>query len=545
MDREDRRDVLAFDLSDEVNSGPFETTGKPKNSQRNFKTLPALDDFDSLIKSQFRTELPLKLRRALDHHLLHAFSEDLTKRATHSLHLEQPEMSALSPLAPWQSTTLIIVAAALPLGLWLVPHLTALIVLSLALTYFLASMVFKTVLVLASLLCRTKSPPVSSRTPVVTIMLPVRNEPSALPSLVASLEKLDYPAEKLDLKFLVEEKDASTKKALELLDLPDQFEILSIPESQPQTKPKAMNFALPFARGEIIGIYDAEDDPEPDQIRKAVAALDAADASTVCVQCRLNHYRATETWLSRMASAEYSLWFDMLLKGLSVLKLPIPLGGTSLFIKLTALREVGGWDPNNVTEDADLGLRLARRGWRSEVIDSTTWEEPPVRFDQWCGQRSRWIKGFMVTWLVHMRQPRRMLKDLGWRNALAINIMLLDGFVAFLIQPLFLLALIYMVCFGTAPWGAFFDPVITTLLGVSFGMGQLVVVVAAFLAVRRRFGFWRAIWAPGLWFYWQCASLPAYRALYEMFGKRSWWNKTEHGLSQAARERRDAALSKS
>ncbi len=212
------------------------------------------------------------------------------------------------------------------------------------------------------------------------------------------------------------------------------------------------------------------------------------------------------------------------------------------FIKTDALRAIDGWDPYNVTEDADLGLRLARRGWRAEVIDSTTWEEPPVRFKQWSGQRSRWIKGFMVTWLVHMRSPRALFRELGFYRAAAINVMLLDGFVAFLLQPFFWLALLSWLAFGASPWSSLLEPSMATLAVWAFAIGQCVLIVAAFIALKQRFGWARALGVPGLWLYWQFATLPAYQALREMFGNHAFWNKTEHGLSKAARLRQMAAL---
>jgi len=212
------------------------------------------------------------------------------------------------------------------------------------------------------------------------------------------------------------------------------------------------------------------------------------------------------------------------------------------FIQTEALRAIDGWDPNNVTEDADLGVRLARRGWRAEVIDSTTWEEPPVAFWQWTGQRSRWIKGFMVTWLVHMRSPRLLFRELGWTRALAINVMLLDGFVAFLLQPLFWAAIASAILLGAAPWSALFSPSITAGIAWIFVAGHAFILVSTLISVIRRFGFQRALWSPLLWLYWQLATIPAYRALWEMFGQQSTWKKTAHGLSKAAKQRRDNAL---
>jgi len=384
------------------------------------------------------------------------------------LHRRQPEMSAQSPMTPWQHFALLSAPLLLVMGFIFVPTATATLSLSILFLYCIATTGLKGALMIASVKPPRQKSTTSLRTPIVTLFLPVHDEDRAIVALVAELKNLDYPPEKLDIKFLAEADDAKTLQALAETDLPPQFRVLKVPKSSPQTKPKAMNYALPFACGEIIGIYDAEDAPEPDQIRKAVAALEAADERTVCVQSRLNHYEATETFISRMASLEYTLWFDMLLRGLSNLRLPIPLGGTSLFIETQALRAIDGWDPNNVTEDADLGVRLARKGWRAEVIDSTTWEEPPVAFGQWTGQRSRWIKGFMVTWLVHMRDPKRLFRELGWKPATAINLMLLDGFVAFLLQPIFWLAIASAILVGQAPWSMLFAPSLSAAIAWVF-----------------------------------------------------------------------------
>lgn len=538
LDRDERAEALSdaeFEWQDD---------GRRSAARDTSRDPPARPlDFDGLLVARNQPDVPSLLQRSIDHDLQTHYSDRLTDRARHLLRDRQPVMSALSPSPVWMRFAFICLASAIPIGLIVAWQATLTALLSIVLFYCVLSMSLKIALTLAALMPqKTASHRATHRTPIVTIFLPVHKEGFALASLVQALERLDYPKDRLDLKFLVEEDDPLTRDTLATLDLNAPFETLVIPESQPQTKPKAMNYALPFARGEIIGIYDAEDAPEPDQIRKAVAALDAADDNTVCVQCRLNHYRATETSLSRMTSAEYTLWFDMLLNGLSRLRLPVPLGGTSLFIKAAAIREIDGWDPYNVTEDADLGLRLARKGWRAEVIESTTWEEPPVEFKQWCGQRSRWIKGFMVTWLVHMRSPLKLVRELGVRNALAINIMLMDGFVAFLLQPIFWLAIAWALVIGGVPWASLYEPGLTLAIALSFAIGQGFILLATFVAVRRRFGLGRALWSPFIWLYWQCATIPAYKALSEMFGRRFAWTKTEHGLSKEAKQRRDAAL---
>ena len=301
---------------------------------RQSEDLFPLDDFEALLAARDQTNISASLRNRIDRHLQKRFPSDLTSLATGLLHQNQPQMSALSPLSSWQRSALLGTPIALILSFFFFPKAAATASLCAVFLYCIASTTLKGALMLASLKPVRKIGPTDlTRTPIVTLFLPVHKEDRAIIALVSELNKIDYPTEKMDIKFLAEATDKKTLDALTRLELPAHFSILEIPQSTPQTKPKAMNYALPFARGEIIGIYDAEDAPEPDQVRKAVAALEVADERTVCVQSRLNHYAATETFISRMASLEYTLWFDMLLLGLSNLQLPVPLGGTSLFIR--------------------------------------------------------------------------------------------------------------------------------------------------------------------------------------------------------------------
>ena len=243
--------------------------------------------------------------------------------------------------------------------------------------------------------------------PVYTLLVPLYREANMLGGLTRALSRLDYPAAKLDIKLILEAVDAETIAAARALDLPGNVEILVVPDLHPRTKPKALNYALPFARGDYLVIYDAEDRPERDQLRKALAAFRQGPPNLACLQSKLNLYNADDNWLTRQFTIEYGALFDGLLPALDRLRLPIPLGGTSNHFRVAALKWLMAWDPFNVTEDADLGTRLARSGYRCQVLSSTTFEEAPVKFVSWLRQRTRWIKGYMQTWLVHMRQPAK------------------------------------------------------------------------------------------------------------------------------------------
>lgn len=273
--------------------------------------------------------------------------------------------------------------------------------------------------------------------PVYSIMVPLYREPEVIPHLVAALDRMDYPADKKNIQLLLEEDDELTRAAVEQVELPPGFEVTLIPESFPRTKPKACNIGLEKATGELLVIYDAEDRPEPDQLKKAVIAFQRVPREVICIQSMLNFYNPRQNLLTRWFTSEYSCSFDLQLPGLASLDSVIPLGGTSNHFITEKLRELLGWDAYNVTEDCDLGVRIYRRGYKSRMLNTTTWEEACSRVGFWIPQRTRWIKGYIQTYLVHMRNPGRLLKDLGLANFLHFQILIGGMVIAVLINPIF------------------------------------------------------------------------------------------------------------
>lgn len=248
--------------------------------------------------------------------------------------------------------------------------------------------------------------------PVFTILVPMYKEPEVAQKIAHAVTSFDYPVDKLDVKLLLEEDDPQTRGTVdEFFDrLPKCVEVLvcpRVPKGEPRTKPRACNWGLEKARGQYLVIYDAEDQPEGDQLKKAVHTFRKLEAAgqqkVVCLQAKLNYFNARHNWLTRFFTLEYTTWFDLFLPGLHAFGTPIPLGGTSNHFRTSVLKEVGGWDPFNVTEDCDLGERLARRGYRTHILDSTTWEEANSHVGNWIRQRSRWVKGYIQTHLVHTR----------------------------------------------------------------------------------------------------------------------------------------------
>lgn len=360
--------------------------------------------------------------------------------------------------------------------------------------------------------------------------------------LIAALEALDWPRELLDVKLILEADDLATLAALRDLAPPPFCRILIAPPGGPRTKPRALNFALDFAEGEIVGIYDAEDRPDPAQLRRVVDVLRASPPEVACVQARLSYYNPRENWLTRCFAIEYAIWFDVLIRGFRELRLPIPLGGTSVFFRRTVLEEVGAWDAHNVTEDADLGMRLARAGYRCEVTASTTHEEASSRLGPWIRQRSRWLKGYMMTWLVHMRRPLTLLRELGPVGFAAFQALFLGAAAAYLGLP-FMWAVWGLTVAGVGPaWLAGAPGWALGLIATVQLAGWIAMIVAAAVATTRRRQAWLLPWIPTLAIYWPIGAFAAYVALVELFVAPALWRKTPHGLGLIAADERARAL---
>ncbi|MEO0357708.1 MAG: glycosyltransferase, partial [Pseudomonadota bacterium] len=277
--------------------------------------------------------------------------------------------------------------------------------------------------------------PALARMPRISIMVPLFQERAIAGQLVQRLKRLSYPKELLDVVLVVEEDDATTQDTLAHTHLPSWIKTLIVPPGGLKTKPRALNYALDHCRGSIIGVYDAEDAPDPYQLKRIVRRFSERGADVACLQGTLDFYNARANWLARCFAVEYATWFRIVLPGLQKLGLAVPLGGTTLFFRRAALDDLGGWDAHNVTEDADLGIRLARRGYRTELVPTVTYEEANCRIWPWVRQRSRWLKGYAITWAVHMRSPQKLWADLGAWRFFGVQVLFLCTLSGFVLAP--------------------------------------------------------------------------------------------------------------
>ena len=368
-----------------------------------------------------------------------------------------------------------------------------------------------------------------TKLPKVSILIPLLREDKVLEKLVAALNETTYPKPLLDIKLVVEADDKITAKALQGITLPVWISVLRVPFDELRTKPRAMNYALEFCAGEIVGVYDAEDRPAPDQIMKIVRRFQDAPPEVACLQGYLDFYNPKQNWLARCFTIEYSIWFRVLLKGVSRLGFPIPLGGTTVFFRRRVLEKVGCWDAHNVTEDADLGIRLARFGYRSEMVDTTTMEEANCLPGAWIKQRSRWLKGYAITWATHMRDPVGLMRDLGVGGFIGFQILFLGALTGYLTAPV--MWAFWLVTFGVGlPLEAVMPIAVWWVLFGTMVVSQLVYWAVAIVAVSARTRLHLLMFIPTIGLYFPLGTLAAYKAFLELFRAPFFWDKTRHGL---------------
>ncbi len=425
-------------------------------------------------------------------------------------------------------------AAALAVGL-AAPLLVLQLVMAWILIVNAMTMGLRLVAIFARFRAKPRLPPSTTRLsdykklPRVSILVPLLREEAVASRLLTALAAMDYPAALLDIKLVLEEDDAITRAAIDRADLPSTIEVIAVPADGLKTKPRAMNYALPFCVGEIVGVYDAEDRPDPAQIRAVVEHLMNAPPDVACVQGYLDFYNTDRNWLSRCFTIEYAIWFRVILHGVQRLRIPIPLGGTTVFFRRRMLEEIGAWDAHNVTEDADLGMRLARFGYRCEMIQTTTWEEANFRVLPWINQRSRWLKGYAITWASHMRDPVTLWRDLGPRGFWGFQVLFLGAITSYLALPLFWAIWLTSVGFDLEFWRSFPQPLMWAFF-TSMALGQVVMLTTAVIAALDSGRRGLVAWVLLLPFYWPLGAVAAYRAIAEAFYAPFYWHKTEHGI---------------
>ena len=363
--------------------------------------------------------------------------------------------------------------------------------------------------------------------PSYTILIPAYQEQDVIAGMVRCLEKLDYPKDRLEALILVERRDTATKRAILDADPAEFIRIVEIPPGKPQTKPRSCNAGLLLAKGDLIVIYDAEDRPDPGQLRVVAAQFLGSDDKLACVQAKLMVSNARQSFITRQFALEYCPRYELTLPGLARLGLPIPLGGTSNHFRTPVLRELGGWDAWNVTEDADLGMRCSALGYRVEVADSITYGEMPHQIKPWTRQRTRWLKGFMLTALVHTRNPARTWRTFGRAGTLTMLTFMAGTPLLYLAQPIVL-----------GIWASGYKGFVAQHLQLSpiLAIAQFVILVTwttLVVTAARRHRLTSVIFAPLLPAYWLMHWAATWRGLHQLIFAPFLWEKTPHTAAAA------------
>jgi cellulose synthase/poly-beta-1,6-N-acetylglucosamine synthase-like glycosyltransferase len=454
----------------------------------------------------------------------------MVKRAVAAVETVAPVLSARHVATAWQGVAIGVMAVALPAAFWMRPEASMLALHLFASLFFFGCVLIRLLAVSAArpgdiAPLRPLSP---DRLPRYTVLVPLRDEGRVVPQLVAALDRLHWPRAKLDVRLVCEEDDAGTLAALSAWQLPPSFAVVTVPGFGPRTKPKALNFGLQSALGDYVVVYDAEDRPHPDQLIEAWQRFQEEGDDLACVQAPLliGNFRANA--FARLFAFEYAALFRGLLPWLSRRGHVVPLGGTSNHFRRTALEAVGSWDPHNVTEDADLGLRLSRRGYRITTITRGTVEDAPTNLAVWLRQRTRWYKGWMQTLLVHWREPAVLLRDLGPRRFVTSQVLMIGNVFSALVHPLivFMVFAILWRWLGAAPQGPL-DLALMLLDTMNITAAYLFFYVLGARSLSRseaRAGPVLA-WIP---VYWLMLSAAAWRAAWQLFWKPHLWEKTPH-----------------
>jgi len=469
------------------------------------------------------------------------FKKDLQVKTIFGLYNRKPEESASVRITRPQAAFFWVMFVCMAAGLWFYTDQVLLGIFAVIQIFYLLSISYKFIISAAGARHKffnnknneQEKKLTIKKYPVYTILVPLFKEPeTVLKSIIDAIKNIEYPKSKLDVIFLFEKNDHSTINIAKSLKPPASWRFFYVPNGTPTTKPKACNYGLHFARGEYLVIYDAEDIPEPDQLKKALIAFQNSNGEYGCFQAFLNYYNKNENFLTRMFTLEYSYWFDYLLSGLFKFKLPIPLGGTSNHFRVDVLKKISGWDPFNVTEDADLGVRMAAENKRVGIIDSTTYEEANGSTGNWIRQRSRWIKGYMQTSLVYNRNPIKLIKALGFWKWASFQMIVTGTPFTFLVNPVMWATFLFWIFTHNV---IIFPPIpeAVILMGtISLIAGNLIMILLNLAAAFSRKYYNLALFSLLNPIYWILHSIAAYKALWQLFFKPFYWEKTDHGITK-------------
>jgi cellulose synthase/poly-beta-1,6-N-acetylglucosamine synthase-like glycosyltransferase len=450
-----------------------------------------------------------------------------------------PLVSARSLVSKGQRNWLIGLGVAFVLGVVISARLTFTAILALVTLIYLIAVVYRVTLFIRS----SKSENVEmvtdeealrvpeSELPSYTVMIAAYREASVIGKLIEHMSSLDYPADRIEVLLLIEEDDEETLETLRQIDPGPQFKLIVVPPGEPRTKPKALNFGLTLAQGDLVAVFDVEDEPDVLQLRRAAVTMARFGPALACVQAKLLYGNWQQNFITRSFTVEYVMWFSFFLPGLVSVHAPIPLGGTSNHFRRSALRALGGWDPFNVTEDCDLGIRMFREGYQVKVLESITLEEANSDFVNWVKQRSRWYKGYLQTFLIHLRSPMTLKREMGWKGLFHLSAFVGATPVLAVLNPAFwLLTIVWFIAHPVFLLEIIPAPVYYVGL-MLWAFGNFLLWYLTVLTARNTKSSGLIMAAVLVPLYWIMMSIAATKAAWQLVVTPSFWEKTVHGLT--------------
>ncbi len=523
-------------------SGPKIALYRTADASNHVLASPALFDFSTMqdylkrypaIAGRFKIVAPHTLRKAL----LEKARVPLVDRATSALFERYPHYSARIVANAPQGFGLGLFAAIIITGLFLYPAYIIGILHSLFSICFLSCVLLRLLAAMGTKppVVTQEFPDIPDKLPVYSVLVALYKEADVVPDLLAALDRIVWPRSKLEIKLVLEEDDLETRQVLEAQDLRSNIEILTVPNLGPRTKPKALSYAIPVISGDYVAVYDAEDTPHPGQLLEAWKTFQDHDDTLACVQAPLRIRNGSKNLLTKLFAFEYSALFNGLLPSLAKRNLFFPLGGTSNHFRVSTLRQVCDWDPFNVTEDADLAMRLARFGYRMSVITCPTLEDAPDSLKVWICQRTRWFKGWMQTLLVHGRNPFASLRDMRALSYIVSQI-LLFGIIVSSISYIIIIAVLFTIFYKIfyIETISSFESILLFVDSSNVLLGFSAFLLLGWRTLRReeRKGFWKVVLATP--FYWFVMSIASWRAAWQLYWQPFLWEKTPHRKSDSS-----------
>jgi len=369
-----------------------------------------------------------------------------------------------------------------------------------------------------------------SELPIYSILIPLYKEASVLKQIVSVINNLNYPKNKLDVKLLLEEDDLETINAVKKMKLPRYFETVIIPHSFPKGKPKALNIGLTKIKGKYLTIYDAEDIVDRDQLKKVYLVFKNAPDNVGCVHSKLNFYNKNQNWLTKIFTTEYTYWYELCMPWLIKDQYIVPFGGNSVHFKTEVIKKMGGWDPYNVTEDCEIGIRLYRKGYVAEYVNSITTEEAVLTTKAWIRQRSRWMKGYILTSFVNLRHPVRLYKELGLKKILSFFLIILGTPIIHLLNLLFgTLTILWFLTYSPVI-KAFFPWYILYPSLISFVFGNFMMIYLGMIGSVNNKYYNLVKWNLLSPLYWLLMAVATVKSVFQLIIAPHFWEKTAHGF---------------